>query len=176
MSHDKETILKRYQQLSDEVLSTINSDELTDEGRAAYYEEMTRRSSSNYLEKKEAKRLELETANKIRTESKMSRWWVWTILTGLWILPTIGILLASLRGGIPEGTGFVMIPGAIIMLLRFLGPPPTIGRGLLLLIGCFMSIASMVWLIGGMPPSPIQPGWFIISIILVLFGFKWKKQ
>jgi len=71
MNIEKETILKRYQQVSDEVFSTINPDELTDEGRAAYYEEKIRRSSSDYKEKKEkekkeAERLDLEAANKIK--------------------------------------------------------------------------------------------------------------
>jgi len=52
MKNDKETILKRYQQLTDEVFSKINPDELSNEGRSAYHEEKVRRSSTDYKEKK----------------------------------------------------------------------------------------------------------------------------
>jgi len=108
-------------------------------------------------------------------KSKLSGWWVWIIITGLWVFSTIGSIIQSVRGA-PKLAGLVMIPGAFIMLLRFLGPPLTLGRGLLLLMGCFMSISVMVWLIYGKAFGFLEIVCTIITIILIWFGFKWKKS
>ena len=101
MGSDKETIVKRYQQLSDVDFSAINADELTDEGRAAYYEEKIRRSSSDYKEKKayeekkEAEKAELEAAEKIKpyvTAGRLFRFLGWiSAVAGIGITAAIFI-------------------------------------------------------------------------------------
>ena len=95
MNVDKESILRHYRQVRDEEFSTINLDELTDDGRAAYYEEKTRRSSPEYAEKREAEKLARDTAIKISTEKREAKkeYYKNVIMkAGFIIVPILGIV------------------------------------------------------------------------------------
>lgn len=80
MSNDKEKILKHYREISDEVFLTIKPDDLTDEGKAAYYEEKIRRELSlDYQMKKKDSNVEQDTSN------KMQPYISWQIISAFWM-------------------------------------------------------------------------------------------
>ena len=64
MSIKKSDILKRYRTMSDEEFSQIRAKELTDDGRAAYSEERTRRSTSEYIEQQKQLESQYEESKK----------------------------------------------------------------------------------------------------------------
>jgi len=96
----------------------------------------------------------------------------WGVFTGIFVLSAIGNVYTSLQahGNLLGGLGF-MIP-ALIMLLRFVKPLPTIGKGIALIIGCFLSAAPVLRIIYTGSLDGIDITIAIISFVLIIFGYK----
>ena len=123
-------------------------------------------------ENERSKRNEINPSSPQR-KSKMSGWWGWTIFTVFWGLSTLGTIIAGVISDSAD-RGLVMVPGFIITLLRFIGSPPTSGKGILLAVGCFMTVGPMVWLIYGSAFGSSEIIWTIATIIFIFSGFKKK--
>jgi hypothetical protein len=105
----------------------------------------------------------------------MSGWWHWTLVAAFWVALNIGHAIIGLSNG-PKYNGLIMLPGTIIIFLRFTLPPPTYGRAFLLFIGCFMTITPMMSLILGVPFNSSTVVMTILSFAFILSGFKTKTS
>ena len=108
-------------------------------------------------------------------KSKMAGWWHWTLVAVFWMALNIVHAIIGLSSG-PKYNGLIMLPGTIIIFLRFTLPPPTYGRSFLLLIGCFMTIMPMMSLILSVPFNSSTIVISIFAIALILAGFKTKTS
>jgi hypothetical protein len=67
---NKSTILETYQELPDEEFMRIDPNELSEEGKAAYEEEVVRRQNPNYIVKQAEKKKIAEDAEQKRIKSQ----------------------------------------------------------------------------------------------------------
>ena len=96
----------------------------------------------------------------------------WGVFTGFLILSAIGNVCMSLRahGNVLVGLPFIL--PALIMLFRFFIPPPTIARGIALIIGSVLSAGPILRFIYARSLDGVDIAIGILALILIVFGYK----